>query len=99
MRDLKKSAAFVVPPGTYVQNLEEFNLAHNQIAHLPVEICQLQSLKVLDLRSNGLMELPEEINQLVELTTLYVQVWKCVCLIFGNLLEDLNRMVLVCAGC
>ena len=52
--------------------LTELWLDHNQLAHLPRELCQLTNLACLDVSENHLESLPEEIGGLVSLTDLHL---------------------------
>lgn len=55
-------------------NLEELNLALNQIDSLPADIYKLKSLKHLDLGGNNLKELPETIVAMQQLEDL--RIWR-----------------------
>jgi len=52
--------------------LTELWLDHNQLTHLPKELCQLANLACLDVSENHLESLPEEIGGLVSLTDLHL---------------------------
>ena len=57
-----------------LNNLEELQIAANQVSNLPSEIGQLTNLQSLHLSRNQLRNLPSEIGQLTNLQSLYLSV-------------------------
>ena len=71
--DMSMNEITALPPdiGTLGETILQLKIAHNKLAVLPPELCNLVNLKVLDLSNNLLRELPADLGRmssLVELT-------------------------------